>query len=410
VKGGDVVKGVKLLSAAAVILAVAGVAVTVIVAQEKSEDQTIDNTVKSVLYKEAQCDKGKLKVVNGLPVLYLCGTGKDMGKQYGTILKKLLTELASAAKQLFADEQEELMAKSLAPQIEKFIPEEYVAEMKAISEAAGIDYLTVLIVNALGEMKCSTISVWGERTKDGKILFGRNLDKSLLPTISDKIGCVTVYCREGKNSVASVGVTGLIGVYSGMNDKGLSLANTTSVNAKQSIAIEGMPPGLLYRYLLENCATVEDAKKELSNLKHNVLCASTLMICDAQGKAIVAELGPGGVAIREPKGTIIYATNHFLTEKMKETDVSCWRYAKFEEVEKKNEKLDTESMKKILQAVVQEGATLHSIIFEPADKKIHIAFHKRGKPAAETKYSLLTVNDLFPGPAGQDEKNPKKEK
>lgn len=323
----------------------------------------------------------------------------------------MLAELASAAKQLFADEQEESLAKSLAPQIEKFIPEEYVAEMKAISEAAGIDYLTLLIVNALGEMKCSTISVWGERTKDGKILFGRNLDQApLLPGISDKIGCVTVYCPEGKNSVASVGVTGLIGVYSGINDKGLSLANTTSVNAKQSKAFEGMPPGFLYRYLLENCATVDDVKKELSNLKHNVLCASTLMICDAQGKAIVAELGPGGVAIREPKGTIIYATNHFLTEKMKEGDVSCWRYTKFEEVEKKNEKIDAESMKKILQAVVQEGITLHSIIFEPVDKKIYIAFHKRGKPAAEAKYSLLTVNDLFLGQAGQDEKKPKEEK
>lgn len=62
-------KGVKLLSAAAVILAVASVAVTVILAQEKSEEQTIDDTVKSVLYKEAQCDKGKFKVINGLPVL-----------------------------------------------------------------------------------------------------------------------------------------------------------------------------------------------------------------------------------------------------------------------------------------------------------------------------------------------------
>ncbi len=397
-------KDAKLLAAAAGVLIVVSVAITAL-AQEKDQKQAIADIAKSVLYKEAGFEKAKLKVVNNVPVLHLYGTGKDMGKQYGTILKKLLVELADAAKQLIANEQEETMARLLAAGVEKFIPQEYVAEMKAISKVTGIDYSSILIANALGEVfRCSTIAAWGERTKNSKLLFGRNLGQTTLPGISDKIACVTVYHPKGKNSFANVGVAGLIGAYSGINDKGLSIGNTTSVNAKQEKAFQGIPSCFLYRHLLEKCSTVEDVKKELKNYKHNILRASTLTVCDSKGKAIVAELGPGGVAFREPKGTIIYATNHFLTKEMKSQDVPCWRYAKFEEVEKKNKKIDIAYMKEILNDVIQKGVTLQTMVFEPADRKIHVAFHKHGKPAAETKYSTLAAGDLFPGPAKQKEK------
>ena len=361
--------------------------------QEKSAEEIVAGVVKEVLCTEAQDGKASLKVVNGVPVMHLYGSGREMGKQYGTLLKRLLVLLGSTAQKLI--ELDAGKARQMAYAIEPSIPEQYVAEMRAIADATGISYSTILIVNALGELSCSTIAAWGDRTKDSKLIFGRNLGQTIMPGLADKIGFVTVYHPDNKYSYASVAVVGILGVYSGMNEKGLSLANTTSVNAREEQSFKGIPPGFLYRYLLENCASVKEAKKMLASLEHKLLRASTLTICDADNNAVVAEIGPGGVAFREPKDEIIYASNHFLTDKMKKNDVPCWRFDKFQEIEKKGEKLDVESVKKILTSVFQKQATLHSIVFEPAVLRLHVAFHKFGDTPTD-KYSTLSISDLFP--------------
>lgn len=392
----EVRKDLKFPAAVVVLIAVSA-ALSAVLAQEKSKKEAVAEAAREVLYEKARCGKAKMEVANNLPVLHVYGTPGEMGKQYGTILKKLLVALEEMLEEEFGAREEVMMVRMMAPEIEKFIPQEYLSEMKAISKATGIDYQTILIVNGLVEiMDCSTIAAWGERAINGKIIFGRNLGEAVLPDISDKIGCVTVYHPEGKNAFASVGVVGIIGAYSAMNEKGLCIANTTSANAKQTRALQGYPPGLLYRHLVENCSTVEEAKSELKNLKHNPLRASTLMICDAANNALVAELGPGGVAFREPRGEIIYATNHFLTKEMKSTDVTCWRFEKFEELPG-DKKISVFSMKRILRSVVQNGVTLQTIVFEPAVKKMHVAFHKHDTPAVRTRYFVLTGRYLFPG-------------
>ncbi len=383
----------RLILIAAAMLLLAGAALPRSYCQEKSAEEIISGVIKEVLYTGARDGKATLKVVNDVPVMHLYGSDKEMGKQYGTLLKRLLALLGGTVQKLI--ELDEGKARQMAYAVERSIPKQYVAEMKSIARTTGISYTTILIVNALGELKCSTIAAWGSRTKDGKLILGRNLGQTVMPGLADKIGMVAVYHPEKGYSYATVGVVGILGAYSGMNEKGLSLANTTSVNAKDEQAFQGIPPGYLYRLLLETCTTVEEAKKKLENLEDKPLRASTLTICDAAGKAVVAEIGPGGVAFREPEGEIIYASNHFVTDKMKKADVPCWRYDKFKEVEKKSEKLDVESMKKILASVFQKQATLQSIVFEPAARRLHVAFHKFGDTPTD-KYSTLGIGDLFP--------------
>jgi predicted choloylglycine hydrolase len=373
-------------------------------APAKSKEQLIEETAKAVLYKKAECGKAKLSVINGIPVLHVYGNGSETGKQYGTILKKLLVGLSDYISDSFQSKAEEVIARLMARGFEKYIPKEYVDEMKAIAEATGIDYITILMANAMGEIGCSTFSAWGNRTKDGKLLFGRNLDQSAFPRISDKIGCVIVFHPVGKYDFAKVGVAGLMGAYTAINEKGLSIGNTHVNNAKEVKALKGIPPGYLDRHLLENCATVAEAKKELETSKHTPLRASTLMICDAANNSIVAELGPGGIAFRESKVGVLYSTNHMITGEMMKEDVSCPRFNLFEKAGKKDEKFDVAGIKKILLDVFQKGYTLHSVVFEPADIKMHIAFYRMNRPPAESKYSILKASDLFPAPPEEEKK------
>jgi len=62
----------------------------------KRAEEIIAGVIKEVLYAEAQDGKATLKVVDGVPVMHLYGSGAEMGKQYGTLLKRLLVLLGGA--------------------------------------------------------------------------------------------------------------------------------------------------------------------------------------------------------------------------------------------------------------------------------------------------------------------------
>ena len=62
-----------------------------------------------------------------------------------------------------------------------------------------------------------------ERSTDGKPLFGRNLDFNPHGFL-DKFGLIVVYRQDGKRPFASVTYPGVVGVVTGMNDAGLTLA------------------------------------------------------------------------------------------------------------------------------------------------------------------------------------------
>ena len=71
-------------------------------------------------------------------------------------------------------------------------------------------------------MGCSTIIVEKERSTTGQPLFGRNFDWLGTKGITEHT-LVVIFKGEGKHAFASVTVTPICGVISGMNDAGLSI-------------------------------------------------------------------------------------------------------------------------------------------------------------------------------------------
>ncbi|TFE02975.1 acyl-CoA--6-aminopenicillanic acid acyl-transferase [Jeotgalibacillus salarius] len=116
------------------------------------------------------------------------------------------------------------------------------------------------------------------------------------------------------NGYASIGVAGrMIGRIDGMNEKGLCVG-FHFVNRKNPG--EGFTCSVIARFLLDSCATTQEAVSMLKEIPHRH--AFNYTVFDAQGNHAIVEASPLGVAIR-PQITDIACTNHFQTaEKVNE--------------------------------------------------------------------------------------------
>src|SRR5207244_8074808 len=129
------------------------------------------------------------------------------------------------------------------------LPPEQRRELEAIVKA-GVDRNPVVLGNTMFDLKklfaCSALVVTGDRSENGGILLGRNLDFPSLGYVHE-YSLVTVYRSPGKHTFVSVGFPGLVGCLSGINDAGLCLGvmESCSVEAGGScICAEGDPLAL----------------------------------------------------------------------------------------------------------------------------------------------------------------------
>src|SRR5207253_2804759 len=105
----------------------------------------------------------------------------------------------------------------------------------------------------------------------------------------------------------SVAWPGMIGVLSGMNEHGLTLANM-EVDRNRRLPV-AMPYTLLYRSVLEHCKTVEQAIAFLKSTPRQT--ANNLMLMDATGDRAVLEITPDAVVVRRaPDSAPLISTNH----------------------------------------------------------------------------------------------------
>ncbi len=79
---------------------------------------------------------------------------------------------------------------------------------------------------------------------------------------------MVVICKpKGKNAFASVNLPGLVGVCSGMNDKGLAIAVLDipeTADGSPRLNLSAVPMILSFRRILEECSTVEEAEAILA--------------------------------------------------------------------------------------------------------------------------------------------------
>jgi hypothetical protein len=136
-----------------------------------------------------------------------------------------------------------------------------------------------------------------------------------------------------------------------------------------------MPYTLLYRAILEQCRTVDEAIDFLKKTPRQ--SANNLMLMDAAGNRAVAEIRPEGVTVRRgQEGMALISTNHQRGQD-DATPGYCWRYdALHSEAAGKFGKIGVTGLEQMLGTVVQGShgdVTLQSMIFEPSNRVLYLA-------------------------------------
>jgi predicted choloylglycine hydrolase len=241
-------------------------------------------------------------------VAVLKGTHYEMGKQYGEMLGKRIeeitkfTDLSMVMGGDFSRDDLEKLVSGVWGMMLPYAPYWFMDEVKGIVEgarAAGaevseLDLITPIVITNISDMNdkdslvgeksslrfslgelaytCSAFAAWGERTVGGKLFSSRVLDWKP-GTGTDRFRLITVYKpvdEKGNtlNAYMTAGYIGLIGATNGMNDKGITVSEIGSENTVEKL--NGMPWTLMFRKLLEESDSLDDAVKIIQAAENTI--------------------------------------------------------------------------------------------------------------------------------------------
>ena len=277
-----------------------------------------------------------LKNKQNLWELYSQGNPYQLGLTSGALLEKLYKKQDSIFYQKInsfvpSQRKQKILfhfLKWFNRDIEKNIIPEYQAELYGISHYSDTvfnRYIPVYqrsmylhaahdIGHALQDLMlvgCSSLVVWGDKTPDGKLLIGRNLDFYVGDDFAQNKLISFVKPSSGIPFM-SVSWAGMIGVVSGMNYEGL----TVTINASKSdIPFKAKTPiSLLCREILQYASTLEEAV-EIAK-KRSVFVSENILVASAKDKkAIIIEISPRKIDVFEsPNYDNLICTNHFQSD------------------------------------------------------------------------------------------------
>lgn len=329
-----------------------------------------------------------------VPVVELSGTPEQIAEQHARALGEQIQQLhTDYLMSFFRNDAQRFLALTAARGFESHLRPEHLAEIQALAKDLSIDPRQMMLAQCFLDLTamtaCSTITLPAQASPDGVARFGRNLDFPSF-NIADKYSVLLVYRPENKHAFAAVSWPGLVGVLSGMNEHGLALANM-EVNRSARLPM-AMPYTLLYRTVLEECRTVNEAIALLERTPRQ--SANNLMLMDASGDRAVVEIRPESITVR--RATVdqpLISTNHQRSAADPSTLGRCDRYdTLYRTSTDRFGQIAATDVQRMLQDVQQENFTLQSMIFEPATRTIHLAV---GPNAAEQPFGRLDLKLLF---------------
>lgn len=352
--------------------------------------QSSENEDKGITFADAEekFENGRKAAQGDIKVVDLRGTWRQMGRQYGHLMKEELEEV-----DLFLDiiieasEGNTKTAESIIAVQTEQTPYRICEFFEGASETSGLTVEELQAINAVerlgGLPKCSVAMAWDEYAASD-LVIGRNYDySSSFALLKDAIAVTVYHPADGSLATATIGYVGEIYAVNGLNEKGIFLELNNGTPSYKNKPSEKRITGTTM--LLESLFEAD----ELSDMElffNTVNCSSSYIINVAdknEGKSF--EWCPIGVKQGGedlPKG-LLASTNYFVNPDWSfpvPDDEKCWhgltrRKNLVDLCEQQKGKIDAEAMMKIINTTLEEGGaknelTVYQMVVVPEKKTL----------------------------------------
>jgi len=363
--------------------------------------------IGKALSQPAQSPPAAMEIRGRVPIVHLYGTPREMGTQYGTLLREPLRALRRYLHAFLSQPFRERML-AIARAAEPALPEAIREELRAISEASGVPYDELAALNAVPKIRCTAFAVWGSaRCADGDsvgsggtsgspdpnfgLLMGRNGDYFPLGLSDRGMLLVVRHPKEGL-ATASANFLGMIGDFTAINERGVCYGNLLVFNAAgPQLQDGGLPIQVAMRVAGQKARTAAEMATELESMRQVI--PMNVMVADAN-EAIVLELGLAASRRRTGENGVLAVSNYFLTPDLRAMPMACPRYEGLLSAARRNRsRMTVEAMEAALYDAHVPGLNLQAVVFEPAAMRIHVSINRQ--PASAGPYESLDLRELL---------------
>lgn len=378
-----------------------------------------------------------IKNKQGLWELRVSGNPLELGLKTGSLTQELFNE----QEDIFVKKIDELVpSKGYQNLLRKFlawfnrkmylnIDEQYKTELYGISKYASPDYDYIAqpyqrvmyfhgahdIGHALQDLAlvgCSSFAAWGDHTKNGKLLIGRNFDFYAGDAFAKNKIIAFVEPDQGYKFM-SVTWGGMIGVVSGMNDQGLTV--TINAGKSQFPLIAKTPVSLVTREILQYASNIEEAIAIAK--KREVFVSESIFVGSAKDKkAAIIEVSPKNFGVFEvDNSNKLICSNHFQSaayadDKKNKKHIleshSQYRYERMEELLEETPKVGPKDVVSILrdkegldeqkigygnEKALNQLLAHHGIVFQPEDLLVWVS----SNPYQLGEFVAYDLNEVF---------------
>lgn len=341
---------------------------------------------------------GKRLRINGYKVVHVAGTPEQMGEQHGRLM---LNEVRRAIRDLIGKDRRESPEsyKRLiegAMKMEPFQPEAFRKELHALAKTTGCRYEEVVAAQLFGDVNrsqyCTSYAAFGEATRTGECIAGRNMD--YWDNGVQSYAAMLLHCTPNEGlPFVTVTWAGIINGWTAMNSAGIVVSNNNAYGGTNSM--EGISTCFMLRKVAQFAHSVEEGIKIVQEGPR--ACGTNLLIAGGNPPdAAILEFDHDKVIVRRPEHGYVLADNSFRKLGQEpDTPYVDWegsRYSVLSKLLKDNlGKTDRTMNFAAAPGVPINSMNLHSAVLFPKDLTFRVSMGK--VPACEQPYRTFRMTE-----------------
>ncbi len=342
----------------------------------------------------ANFEGGRFSRLSDYGVLELQGGYRQMGRQYGALMKGQLQDCYKLAMEdtLLKDGMTYQVAAAIAASFFSTSPQRYQEFALGMAKTSDMPLEKLYMLNSIyafpkltgSEAHCSGTGAWGEYTSGKPLVFGRSFDyPEYFLRFNRYLNLVAYRPGDGSIPTAVLDYPGHIGAMTGMNREGLFLEyNDGTMSGGTVIAKSGVDPMMLNLSYLLDSVTMTQIDAAISG--HRAGVAAIIQVADKES-AVSYECSTWDTRRRPAdRPGLLAATNHFIDP--------SWNIALLSDpwqsqtrrnnllalCEKHKTRLSPETMMRILDTPIDKGGqlspgiTIYLVVAVPAELKLWV--------------------------------------